>query len=103
MGKSHNYRKFRQLRAIPVISAALLLISCATAAPPGIRAETVEVVREVQRPCPVTKPVRPKPIGALPTDLQALAAVLGGKLLEWAGPGGYGDRAEAAIDTCTRP
>ncbi|AHE55992.1 hypothetical protein [Sphingomonas sanxanigenens] len=70
---------------------------------PGIRVETVEVVREVQRPCPVTPPVRPAPLERpLPADAAALAALLGARLAEWAGPGGYGDRAAAALAICTK-
>lgn len=97
-----NTRIARFPAVLALLSTALVNTACATPAPPGIEVQTVTVYRDVQRPCPVTKPVRPAAIGKLPTDLQALAAVLGAKLAEWSQPGGYGDRAEAAIETCTR-
>jgi hypothetical protein len=64
---------------------------------------------EVPRPCPVKKPARPgdaKTHGLarpLPTDPGALVDVLLAKLKEWDGPGKYGDQADAAITTCTKP
>jgi hypothetical protein len=64
---------------------------------------------EVQRPCPVKRPVRPgdaKTHGLarpLPTDLGALVDLLLAKLKEWDGPGKYGDQADTAITTCTKP
>ncbi|WP_010218832.1 hypothetical protein [Sphingomonas sp. PAMC 26621] len=86
------------------IIAALALAGCAAkVTPPAVQIKTVTVTREVQRPCVVTRPARPVPLGALPTSLARLAAVLGAKLAEWSGPGGYGERADAAIVTCTRP
>jgi hypothetical protein len=88
------------------LAALLLLSGCATApkAPvvPNVQIQTV--TKEVQRPCHVTKPVRPAKLAQpLPTDSEALAALLGAKLIEWAGEGGYGDRAESAIATCSKP
>lgn len=78
--------------------------SCTRTPPPAVEVRTVEVVKEVQRPCPVTRPERPAPlIQPLPTSAVALAAVLGAKLTEWAGPGGYGERADAALGTCIAP
>jgi len=57
----------------------------------------------VAEPCPVTKPARPAPLAQpLPSDAVQLAAVLGSKLLEWSGAGGYGDRASDALDTCIK-
>lgn len=57
----------------------------------------------VQRPCPVTKPARPAPLARpLPTDPARLVDMLVAKLQEWAGAGGYGERADAAITTCTK-
>jgi hypothetical protein len=68
---------------------------------PGVRVETVEVVREVQRPCPGEKPVRPAPLARpLPTDAVQLAALLGAKLGEYTLPGKWADKAEAIIDRC---
>lgn len=82
----------------------LLLTACGAATPPpAVEIRTVETVKEVQRPCPVTKPVRPTPLARpLPADLTQLAATLGAKLEEYAGPGKYADRADAALTTCTK-
>lgn len=83
--------------------ACLLLTACATTEP-GIKVEYREVLKEVQRPCPVTKPVTPPPIARpLPTDPARLLDLVVAKLSEWAGPGGYGERADAAISLCTKP
>ena len=82
---------------LPIIC---LGISSCTTAEPGIRVETVKVPVEVQKPCPAEIPKRPEPIGALPTDAVKLAATLGAKLIEWAGPGGYGDRADEIMQRC---
>jgi len=84
------------------LSFAMLaaLTACSNPTPPAtqikIQRETVEVVRV----CPIELPRRPAPIGVLPSDLQKLTAALGAKLLEWSGPGGYGDRVEAAHGAC---
>lgn len=88
------------------IATLFALTACATtgAPPPAVQIRTVTRTVEVSKPCPVTKPVRPAPLARpLPTDAVALAAMLGSKLLEWSGPGGYGDRADAAIGQCTKP
>lgn len=83
------------------VAAALMLTSCTTASPPGIEVRTVEVPVEIQRPCPGTVPVRPAPLARpLPTDAQALAALLAAKLVEWADEGKYGDQAEAYVKAC---
>ncbi len=89
--------------AVFLVLVVLILAGCATTAPPvGVEVRTVEVVKEVQKPCPVTAPARPAPLPRpLPADAAALAAALGAKLAEWAGPGGYGERADAALRTCT--
>lgn len=88
---------------LPLPLSLLPLAGCATpGAAPGIAVRTVEVVAEVQRPCPATPPTRPAPLERpLPADGVALAALLGAKLVEWSGPGGYGERAEAALALCT--
>lgn len=89
------------LRLFPL----LLLASCHTVPTPSpaVRVEYQTVDREVQRPCPVAVPQRPAPLPTpLPSDLGQLAAVLGGKIVELLGPGGYVERADAAIRTCTR-
>jgi hypothetical protein len=92
----------RALILVPLLGLA----ACATTkecAPPGVKIVTQTVTKEVAKPCPVTKPSRPAPLAQpLPTDAIQLAAVLGAKLLEWAGPGGYGDRSSGALDTCIK-
>lgn len=85
-------------RHIPVL-CAVALIGCSHPEP-GVRIETVEVVREVQKPCPAERPERPKPLGNLPVDAVALAATLAAKLAEYSGEGKYADRAETFFDTC---
>ncbi len=87
------------------LSLVALLCACATKPmPPAVQVQTVTKVVEVQRPCPVTVPRRPEPLPQpLPTDLFKLATLLGAKLAEWAGQGMYGDRAEAALEICTKP
>ena len=86
-----------------IIIMALALAACAKTPQPGIEVRTVDVVREVARPCPVTVPERPGQLARpLPTDAVRLAATLALKLAEWAGPGGYGERADAALKTCTK-
>ncbi len=80
----------------------LLLALSACTHPKGVEVRVQKAVEEVQRPCPVTVPKRPAPLKRpLPSDYQQLAAVLGEKLTEWSGPGKYGDRADAALRTCT--
>lgn len=79
--------------------ALLALAACKTTSP-NVRIETVEVLREVTKPCPGQRPARPAPIGVLPGDLAQLAAVLGAKLAEYAAPGKYADQSEAIFDRC---
>lgn len=88
-----------------IIALALALAGCGRAAAlPGIEVRTVTRTVEVQRPCAATRPARPTPLARpLPADLGQLAALLGAKLAEYAGAGGYADRADAAIELCTRP
>ena len=85
------------------VIAGLSLAACATAQEPGIEIRTVTVTKEVQRPCAATAPARPEATGTLPAQAADAVRVLAAKLLEWAGEGGYADRAEAAIAECTRP
>lgn len=80
--------------------ASAALMACATAKEPGIEVRTVEVPVEVQKPCPGIVPVRPAPLGLLPNDLTALAALLGAKLVEYAGDGKYADQADAYFKSC---
>lgn len=83
-----------------VFSIALLLAGCATG-PRPVKIETVERVVEVQRPCPVAKPARPAKVGTLPANVLDTVKLLAAKLLEYAGPGGYADKADAALTLCT--
>lgn len=85
--------------------AVLLLAGCArTNVPPAVEIRTVTKTVEIQRPCAVSIPARPTKLARpLPTDGTALAAILGAKLLELMGPGGYVDHADAALKTCTKP
>jgi hypothetical protein len=89
-----------------IVLLALALAGCAGGhvESPGTKVIFKDRFVEVPRPCPVTKPVKPKPLARpLPSDPARLVDLLAGKLLEWAGPGGYGERADAAITTCTKP
>ena len=81
--------------------APLALAACSTASPPGIEVRTVEVPVLVQTPCPGVVPARPAPLPTeLPGSLEALSALLASKLVEWSGPGKYGDQAEAFFRAC---
>jgi len=87
------------------LAAVLLLTGCGagTTPPPAVEVRTQTVVKEVSKPCPVTVPERPAPLTRpLPTDAVRLAALLGAKLVEWSGHGGYGERADAALRQCTK-
>ncbi len=86
-----------------IIIAVLALSACAKPTPPATQIKIQRETVEVMRICPETFPKRPGAIGALPSDLQKLAAVLGAKLMEYAGPGGYADRVEAAHGACSAP
>lgn len=94
---------FRQFSAgLGVISLA----GCASSSTirPAVEIRTVERVVEVQLPCSATVPARPAPLAKpLPTDAIALSALLGAKLLEYSGPGGFADRALASLSICTKP
>ncbi len=88
------------------LATLALLSGCATdsAPPPAVEVHEVTRTVEVQRPCQVTIPQRPAPIAKpMPTDGVALAAELALKLAEYSGPGGFADRATAALKTCTKP
>lgn len=83
-----------------LIVAMLALSACSQPTPPATQIKIERETVEVMRVCPETLPRRPASIGVLPADLQKLAATLGAKLLEWSGPGGYGERVEAAHGAC---
>lgn len=88
-----------------LLFATLAITGCgAVQTRPAVEIRTVEVVKETQRPCPVSIPPRPTPLARpLPSDSVALAALLGAKLVEIMGPGGTIDRYEAALRICTKP
>lgn len=87
-----------------ILAPIALLAACATtnAARPAVEIRTVVKTVEITKPCPVTKPVRPSKLGTLPTDANKALALVGAKLAEYAAPGKYADRADAAIDTCKK-
>lgn len=90
----------------PILAALLLLTGCGAGAtpPPAVEIRTVTKTVEVAKPCPVTIPERPAPLPAvMPTDLAKFAATVLAKLVEYAGPGRYADKADAALRTCTKP
>lgn len=95
----------RSLAFAALVMAALILAGCGDhPQSAGTKVVYQTVYKETQRPCPVTKPERPAPLARpLPADPGALVDVLTAKLEEWAGKGKYGDRADAAIDTCLKP
>lgn len=88
-----------------LIASIFALSACGTGVtpPPAVEVRTQTAIKEVSKPCPVTIPERPAPLAKpLPTDAVRLAALLGAKLVEWAGPGKYGERADAALRQCTK-
>lgn len=89
---------------LALIAWSLLPGGCvADQAHPAVEVRTQVVTKEVQKPCPVTKPARPAKLARpLPTDAVKLAALALAKLAEYAAPGGYADRADAAITECQK-
>lgn len=93
-----------KLIATAAFVLALVLTGCAHSPVPAPAVQVVYQDRlvEVPKPCPVTAPERPAPLERpLPETPAQLIDVLTAKLAEWSGPGGYGDKASAAIATCT--
>jgi hypothetical protein len=91
-----------------IVAAAtvFLLAGCNDSRPESAGTKVVyqRVEVPVQRPCPVTRPAKPLPLARpLPIDPARLVDLLAAKLLELMGPGGYVERADAAIATCTKP
>ena len=87
-------------RAAIATLIALSLAACVhNPAPVEVRIQERTV--EVMRPCPAEAPPRPAPIGDVPTDALAALRIVTAKLLEYVAPGGYADRAEAALAICT--
>lgn len=89
------------------IAASLALAACGSdqvrPTTPGERVIFQDRFVEVRKPCPVKRPPRPAKLKRpLPTDLGALVDLLEAKLLEWDGPGKYGDQADAAIAECIK-
>ena len=84
--------------------ASLAALAACTQSPQSAPATQIQVQRdvvEVQRPCRVVAPARPAPLARpLPDDAERLNALLTAKLLEYAGPGRYADRIEAALAEC---
>lgn len=89
----------KKLFVLPVVFLCSNAAMCAHDEP-AVEVRTVEVVKEVQKPCPGDVPKRPLPLGPLPSDLGKLAAVLGAKVAEYAGKGGYADRADTWMQRC---
>lgn len=85
-------------KALAVV-AALALAACSHNEP-GIEVRTVEVIKEVQKPCPGTVPTRPTPLGPLAETTRAALAQVLAKLTEYAGEGQYADQAELYFETC---
>lgn len=85
---------------LSLTTAALAMLSACQTTDPGIEIRTVEVVKEVQKPCPGKPPIRPTPLGPLmATAEQALAQVLA-KLAEYSAPGQFADQADAYVEAC---
>lgn len=92
------------MKNVLLIVALLSLSACFGRESGPVRTVTQEVVREVPKPCPADVPARPTELERpLPTNPVALAAILGAKLAEYAGPGQYADRADAIMARCTVP
>lgn len=99
------------MRYLLIAVAAILVGSCASHTPQTkntTQTRVVTVVKTVKAPkakkCIVAKPVRPKSLpDTLPFESpKTLIDILTNKLNEWAGPGGYGDKVEKAINVCNR-
>lgn len=84
---------------IVLVSAAVGLPGCKHAEP-GIEVRTVEVVKEVQKPCPGTVPARPAKLGPLASTAEAALAQVMAKLAEYSARGQYADLAELYFRTC---
>lgn len=88
------------------LATGLLISGCATdgGSPPAVQIRTVEVVKEVPRPCPVKAPPRPPAMSRpLPSDAIALAAALALQLSLYTAPGGWADKMTSALDKCLSP
>lgn len=87
-----------------ILATCIALSGCAGNPPPAVEVRTVTRTVETMRPCAVTPPVRPAKLARpLPSDPVALAAAVTLKLMEYDSPGGFADKALAAIGQCTKP
>ena len=84
-----------------IVALTLLLAGCAATTP---RVETVRVLVPTPVPCVTAAdvPVRPAPLAARPAADRDAVRMLLAKLLEWAGPGAYGDRAHGIFKECVK-
>jgi hypothetical protein len=83
-----------------IMATAFVTLNACSHSEPGIEVRTVEVVREVQKPCPGTPPVRPGPLGPLMSTAEAALAQALAKLAEYSAPGQFADQAEAYVEAC---
>ena len=81
-------------------TAALALLAGCNHSQPGIEVRTVEVVKEVQAPCPGTVPDRPAPLGPLKPSVEAALAQALAKLAEYSAAGQFADQAFAYFEAC---
>lgn len=89
----------RKLYLLPVMVLALPAAKCQTTEP-GIEVRTVEVIKEVQKPCPGIVPARPGELGQLAASAEAALAQALAKLAEYSGEGQYADQAESYFEAC---
>ena len=84
-----------------IASLALAILTACSHTQPGVEIRTIEVIREVPRPCAAEVPERPLPF-VRPTGegLEALAAALAAKLAEYSAEGKYAERAESYFEAC---
>jgi hypothetical protein len=82
-----------------ILGAAMLVAACSHTEP-GIEVRTVEVVKEVQKPCPGKPPVRPSPLGPLMSTAEAALAQVLAKLAEYSGKGQFADQTAAYVEAC---
>lgn len=91
------------MRYIPIVICSVALAGCGSKTlEPAIEIKTVEVIKEIQRPCGVAKPTRPvelKRVDVLSIATDAVRQIYA-RLQEWQGHGGYGDQASDALDIC---
>lgn len=89
----------KRLLLLPVVMLTLPAAMCEHSEP-GIEVRTVEVVKEVQAPCPGTVPDRPKPLGPLKPSVEAALAQALAKLAEYSAAGQFADQAFAYFEAC---